>query len=78
MRDTAIGIRKLSTRNEARLNGKVGINGLEVDCTDYCSIDALRSFRAYLASDDDPKIKAKELEIYKKVRTVFASIREED
>ncbi|KLO13478.1 hypothetical protein SCHPADRAFT_904198 [Schizopora paradoxa] len=48
VRDTALGIRKLSSKNEARLN------------------DALRSFRTYLASDEDPTSKAKELEIYKK------------
>lgn len=32
--------------------------------------DALKSFRFYLASEEDPKIKADELEIYKKVRIV--------
>ncbi len=29
--------------------------------------DALKSFHTYLASEEDPKVKAKELEIYKRV-----------
>jgi len=48
VRETAKGIRKLSSTNEARIN------------------DALKSFHTYLASEEDPKVKAKELEIYKR------------